>query len=216
MGCGCYHRYKYETDDPAGKLDGSGKVADILVPVGGQHQLWSSRRYNALAEATGSLPVIDVPVTVGDPGSYPESPQTLAGEPIAEEDMVFPESPSFQVSDVGFVGFFLMANEYETNSIAETTTVGMSAGLGAFGAEVDVEASIGVTQGYSIRVGKEAYFGGKVPPVPDNPDTPEDEYAIHRYSFSPHVYREHWTNAAGEDSGFYVIGYSVGDAASGF
>lgn len=215
MGCGCYHRYRYETDDPAGKLDGSGKLADILVPVGGQHQLWSSRRYNALAEATGTLPVLDVPVIVGDPTSYPATPETLAGEPIADEDMVFPDTPSYQVSDVGFVGFYLAANEYETNAIAETTTVGMSAGLGAFGAEVDVDAKVGVTQGYSIRVGNEAFFHGRVPPVPDDPNTPEDEYAVHRYAFSPHVYREHWTNAAGEDSGFYVIGYTVGDAQPG-
>ena len=33
---------------------------------------------------------------------------------------------------------------------------------------------------------------------------------VHRYSFAPMVYREHWTNAAGEDSGFYVISYTVG------
>lgn len=212
MSCGCYHRYRYETDDPAGKLDGSGKVAELLVPVGGQNQLWSSRRYNALATALGTLPVIDVPVTVGDPTSYATEPLTLAGEPIAPEDMVFPDPPTFQASDVGFVGFHLIAGESETNAVAQTTTVGMTAGFGALGAEFDVDASIGVTQGYAVKVGSSALFGGAVPPVPDNPDTPEDEYMVHRYSFTPIVYRERWTGPDGEESGFYVINFNVGEA----
>jgi hypothetical protein len=209
MSCGCYHRYRYETDDPAGKLDGSGALAELMVPVGGQTQLWSSPRYNALAKATGTIPVIEVPTSIGDPGSYPATPTTLAGAAIAPDDMVFPNPPTFSSSDVGFVGFELSASESETNAVAQTTTVGMSAGIGAFGAGLDVDTSIGVTQGYSIRVGNRARFAGRVPPIPDDPNTPEDEFMLHRYTFTPLVYREHWTNAEGEDSGYYVLSYAV-------
>jgi hypothetical protein len=92
--------------------------------------------------------------------------------------------------------------------VAETTTVGMSAGFGVFGSGVDVDTNIGVTQGYSIRIGKEAIFAGDIPPIPDNPDTPEDEYLEHRFAFSPYVYREHYTDAGGEESGYYVVYYA--------
>ena len=122
MSCGCYHRYRYETDDPAGKLGGSGKIAELQVPVGGQTQLWSSTRYNALAEAIGTIPVIDIPVVVGDPTTYPTQPVSLSGEPIDAADMVFPPTPSFALSDVGYVGFWLVAGESDTNASAQTTT----------------------------------------------------------------------------------------------
>jgi len=36
MSCGCYHRYRYEADDPAGFVGGSGQTVEIYVPVGGQ------------------------------------------------------------------------------------------------------------------------------------------------------------------------------------
>ena len=49
-----------------------------------------------------------------------------------------------------------------------------------------------------------------MPPLGDNPDTPEDEYQYRRYSFAPMVHREHYTDAAGEDAGYYVVSYSVG------
>jgi hypothetical protein len=207
LSCGCYHSYRYETDDPAGKLGGSGKLAELMVPVGGQTQLWSSKRYNQLAALLGTMPIIEVPFRVGDPSSYPTAPQSIFGATIADEDMLFPSPPSFQLSDVGYVGFWMSAGETETNQIAETTTVGMSAGFGVFGAGLDVDTSIGVTQGYSISVGREAVFSGSVPPVPDNPATPEDDYLEHRFSFTPYVYREHYLDAGGADSGYYVLSY---------
>jgi hypothetical protein len=208
--CGCYHRYRYETEDPADKMGGSGQTVDIFVPVGGQTQLWSSKRYNAMAEATGTLPIIEVPVRVGDVGSYPTTPQTLDGTPIPEEDMLFVETPSYQVSDVGYVSFVLVSGESETNDVAEKTTLGMQASFGAFGASVDVDASVGVETGYSITVGSETIFAGGVPPVPDDPETPEDEYLVHRYSFQPLVYRQHYQDAAGEDAAYYVLHFAAG------
>ena len=45
--------------------------------------------------------------------------------------------------------------------------------------------------------------------MPDNPNTPEDEYLDHAYTTMPFVYREHYTNADGEDAAFYVVSYAV-------
>jgi hypothetical protein len=209
MSCGCYHRYRYQTDDPSGAVGGSGTTFDIFVPVGGQAQIWSSHRYNLLAEAVGTLPAIKIPVRVGDVDSYPRAPQTLDGSPIPAEDLLFPEPPSYTASDVSHVTFQLSSKETETNSVAETTSVGVGASFGAFGAGVDVNASLGVTQGYSVSAGKAISFGGSIPPIPDDPDTPEDEYQVHRYTMTPWVYREHYTNRHGEDAGYYVLTYSA-------
>jgi hypothetical protein len=207
--CGCYHRYRYVTEDPANRIGGSGQTVDVFVPVGGQNQLWSSKRYNAMAEATGTYPIIDIPIRVGDTTSYPKTVQSLDGEPIAEDDFLFPKIPSYQISDVGFVNFWLVRGEAETNSVAETTTVGMNASFGAGGVTVDADVHVGVTQGYSVNVGHDNIFAGGVPPVPDDPATPEDEYEVHRYGFTPFVYRHHYADAAGEDSAFYVLHYAV-------
>ncbi|MBW2453956.1 MAG: VCBS repeat-containing protein, partial [Deltaproteobacteria bacterium] len=119
MSCGCYHKYQYITDDPAGTIGGSNQTVDIYVPVGGQTQLWSSKRYNAMAEATGwAVPKIEIPIRVGDVSSYPNTLQTLEGAPIPTEDILFPFTPSYQISDVGFVSFWLSVGESETNSVA--------------------------------------------------------------------------------------------------
>jgi hypothetical protein len=210
LSCGCFHAYAYETDDPAGKVGGSGKEMRIFVPVGGQTGLWSSKRYAAMAEALGGLPEMTVPYRIGDVSSYPPAHQTLAGQPIPEGDRVFPEPPSFQVSDVGTVGFWLTSTESEANTVAETTTIGLSGTLGAFGASVTGDINTGFAHAYTVTVGEEALFAGSVPPLVDNPDTPEDEFQTYRYSFSPTVYREHYADAAGEDAGYYVVTYAVG------
>jgi hypothetical protein len=207
--CGCYHLYRYETDDPAGRIGGSGQIVDIYIPVGGQTQLWSSKRYNAVAKATGTLPIIEVPVRVGDPSSYPSSPTGTDGLPISEEDMLFPETPTYQASDVGFVNFWLVRGETETNEIAETTKLGATGSIGVAGVTVDTDVSVGVTQGYSLTVGRDTIFAGGVPPIPDNPETPEDEYAIHRYGFNPYVYRQHYTDSEGGDAAYYVMYFAT-------
>jgi hypothetical protein len=207
--CGCYHLYRYETDDPAGRIGGSGQIVDIYIPVGGQTQLWSSKRYNAVAEATGTLPTIEVPIRAGDPSSYPSSPSTMDGQPIPADDMLFPEIPSYQASDVGFVNFWLVNGETETNEVAETTTLGVNGSIGVAGVTVDTDIHVGVRQGYSISVGRDTIFAGGVPPIPDDPETPEDEYAIHRYGFSPYVYRHHYTDRDGADGAYYVMHYAT-------
>ncbi|MEM9696909.1 MAG: hypothetical protein AAGA56_30515, partial [Myxococcota bacterium] len=209
MSCGCYHRYRYQTEDPSNLIGGTGQVVDIFIPVGGQTQLWSSQRYNAMAAATGTLPLIEVPITVGDPSSYPATQQTLDGQPIAPDDMVFTDVPSYQVSDVGFVNYWLVRGETETNAVAETIDFGTKASFGLFGNGIDVSSQIGQTAGYSLSVGNTQIFAGGIPPVPDNPDTPEDEFLLNRYSFSPFVYRQRYTDAQGDEAAYYVMNFTV-------
>jgi hypothetical protein len=209
MSCGCYHRYQYELDDPGNLIGGSGQTVDVYVPVGGQTQLWSSKRYNAMAELTGTLPQVVVPITVGDTKSYPNSYQTLDGFAIAEEDMLFPEVPTYTASDVGFVSYWLQSGETVSNEVAEKTTLGATGSFGGGIVEVNADVSIGITQGYSVAIGKSSLWAGGVPPIPDNPQTPEDEYELHRYNFQPFVYRQHYTDVYGEDAGFYVMHFAV-------
>ena len=210
MSCGCYHRYRYVTEDPAGRIGGSGQTVDIFLPVGGQTQLWSSKRYNAMAKAAGDLPIIEVPLRVGDVDSYPTTIESLAHQTIAQEDMLFPETPNYQISDVAEVNFWLVVGESETNEVAEKTTLGLETSFGAFGASVDAQMNIGVERGYAISVGSETIFAGGVPPVSDDSETPEDEYEIHRYSFKPFVYRQHYTDASGQDAAYYVLHFAAG------
>lgn len=207
--CGCYHRYKYQLDDPANLIGATGESVDILVPVGGQTQLWSSKRYNAMAKATGLYPEINVPIRVGDTESYPVSPETLDGQPIPAEDMLFPETPTYQISDVGFVSFWLQSGETVSNEVAETTRLGVQSSFGGGIFEVNGEVIAGVTQGYSISVGKSSLWAGGIPPVPDNPDTPEDEYELHRYSFQPFVFRQRYVDVYGEEAAYMVMHFTA-------
>jgi hypothetical protein len=209
LSCGCYHRYRYELDDPANLLGGSGQTVDVMVPVGGQTQLWSSKRYNAMAKATGLLPEILVPNRVGDTGSYPTTVQTLDGYAVAPDDMLFPETPIYQVSDVGFVSYWLQSGETIVNEVAEKTTLGVTGSFGGGIAEVNADVNVGVAQGYSLAVGLSSLWAGGVPPIPDDPSTPEDEYEVHRYNFQPFVYRQHYTDAYGQEAGYYVMNFTV-------
>ncbi|MBW2525324.1 MAG: hypothetical protein JRI23_14155 [Deltaproteobacteria bacterium] len=210
LSCGCYHRYAYETEDPDNKLDGSGKTMDIFVPVGGQTLLLSTTRYNAMAEQVPHLPVITPPVRIGDVASYPGAPTRFDGTPVPTEDMLFPDAPAYNASDVGFVNFWLVMGEQESNEVAEKTTIGISGSIGGYGVQIDGNIGIGVAQGYSITVGQDAIFAGAVPPIPDDPSTPEDEFEIHRFSFKPIVYREQYLTPEGEEAGYYVLSYTVG------
>ena len=210
MSCGCFHKYSYVTNDPANRIGGSGQTGDIYIPVGGQTTLWSTKRYNAMAEAAGDLPIMNVPVTIGDVSSYPETLQTLDGQPVPESDMLFPNLTTYQASDVGFVSFWMVAGEQETNEVAEKTTLGVTGSLGVGGVSVDAKVGVGVAQGYSITTGKDVVFAGGIPPIPDDPETPEDEFKVHGYSFTPVVYRHHYTDAVGEDAAYYVMTYAVG------
>jgi hypothetical protein len=210
LSCGCFHGYTYELDDPTEKLGPNGGKFVLLVPVGGQTTLWSSQRYNAMAAALGTLPLVEPVGRMGRPDEYPSAPELPDGGPIQSRDIIFPSPPQLQVSDVGNVGFWLSASQSEANETAQTTSLGASAHVTMAGFNVGVSAGTSFGSSYSVSVGREAVFGGDVPAVPDDPSTPEDEYELYRYTFSPWVYRRHYTDVAGNDAAYYVLGYTVG------
>lgn len=214
LSSGCFHSYGYEIDDPKGALakefDGSNMA--MLVPVGGNITVWSSKRYNALARHLGSLPEIETRVRVGDPSSYPRSPETTKGEPVNDDQMLFPETPNLTVSDVGVVGFWLSRADYDIND--KSTSIDMS-GYGNVGVgpvTVNVDTGLNNSRSHSINIGSDVLFGGGVPAVPDNPDTPEDEHAAHGFSYSPKVHSETYTDANGNQAGYYVLTFTVGES----
>lgn len=211
MSCACFHAYYYEVIDPNERLGpgGDGEEFVMVLPVGGTSTAWSTRRYNAMAEAVGDLPIIEIPYLVGDPTTYPTGPQLPNGDPVPAEDFVFPEVPNLLVSDIGDIGWWLTVGESETNTTALSTNIDVSANLGvgpfSFGAGIGG----GFGQSHAISVGESAIFAGSAPPVLDDPQTPEDEYLENAYSFSPYVYREHYTDRNGADAAYYVMSFAV-------
>jgi hypothetical protein len=205
---GCFDTYTYEVNDPAGHasdLDGENFV--LTVPVGGSVSVWSVARYNAMAEALGTLPVIDVPYTVGDVDDYPSEPERLDGTPVPDDDMVFSDEAWYTAPDVGTVSFWRSLSEEESNRMSWDTSMGTSASVTVSGVKVGVASEYGWGEGYSLTVGRSALFAGSVKAVPDDPSTPEDEYNLYTYRFSPLVYREWYSNANGDDAAFYVMSY---------
>jgi hypothetical protein len=209
LACACYHAYSYKVDDPAGKLakPSMGKLMSLFVPVGGQTSLWSVKRYNALAAKT-KLPMVRVPFLIGDPSSYPSTPSTLSGKPIAPEDMLFSTPRPYRTSDVASVGWSLDVSASESERESKQIGVSVRGQVKAGAVIVEGEVGVGAKQGYTLTVGKETSFSGMVPPVRDDPRTPEDEHVLHSYSFSPIVYREHYKQD-GAEGGFFVVSYTT-------
>ncbi len=223
LGCGCFHQYDYEVDDPAGMLGlGASQTMSLYMPVGGQTLFLSARRYNALVDALGSgpLPPINVGYKLGDVASYAKAPVTLDGDPIAPGDNVFPSAPVLRTSDVGTVSFSLSSSESMTNTTASSfsygATIAVGAGLSlAFGivnlsAQASLDATQTLDQSYSVTVGSATTFSGNVPPIRDDPSTSTNESQLYGYSFQPIVYRHHFTDATGKPGAFYVLTYSTG------
>lgn len=209
IGWGCFDAYRYEMDDPSNHIGGDGEPIVITVPTGGSQALYSTTRYNALAEANGNLPLIEMPYTIGDPSSYPTRPERLNGKKIPEEDLVFLESNAYTVSDVGSVGWFNIMDESNANSEATNWSLGASAGITAFGVKVGGGYTEGWGSSYSLSIGQNALFYGSVPPMPDNLATPEDEYAANAFTVTPWVYRETWEDEDGNPLDYLVMTYSV-------
>ena len=228
----CFHRYDYTVEDPSNLLAEKDKVSDtftIDLPVGGETTLWSTNRYNALADAMadGRLPKIEIPYKMGDVQSYPTAPTTLDGKPISAEDNVFPNSPVIKTTDVAAPGFSLTTNKSETNGAATSFGMGQSmsisggvkTGFKLFGIGVDVnvnasrgqDESVGLDKSYNLSTGSSTTFGGGVESVPDLPSTPEDESSLYGYSFRPIVYRHHYTMKDGTAGALYVMTYTVGE-----
>jgi len=58
-------------------------------------------------------------------------------------------------------------------------------------------------------MGEAALFSGKVAAVPDDPNTPEDEYNMYTFRFSPVVYRHWYTNPSGDEAPLFVMTYAA-------
>jgi len=157
-----------------------------------------------------TLPKINVPHKTGQVDSYPTTPKTLDGAPIGEDDMVFSKPPTFRTSDVASVDFELTASESSTKEKHVYEGLAIGAELGAFGVTVSGEVNMQVGRGYSVSIGREASFAGHVPPVRNDPETPEDEFGLYGYSFTPLVYRHRYTDSDKKGSAFYVLTYAVG------
>lgn len=211
LSCACYHAYNYKVDDPAGKLGAksAGGKMSVFVPVGGQTSLWSLKRYNALAKKLGTLPTIDVPYVVGDATSYPKKISRLDGTPIPSKDLLFTAPRDYRVSDVAMTNWDLTMGESQSNSEATSIGIGLHGTLaaGPIYAESDVSSSL--RQAYSVSAGRSTSFGGTVPPIRNNAQTPEDEHELYAYGFTPVVYRQAYKAKNGIDGGYYVVTYNV-------
>jgi len=214
VACGCFAAYTYEVEDPSGVSGGNREKFVVASPVGGQTTLWSSRRYNAIAAQLGYLPQVTVGHQIGDPTSYPNTYVTLEGGALNQADLVFPTPPFFRTSDIGQVGWGLSADESETNGTNTSYNLGFSTTISLqimkmVGASGTLNLSRGWSNGSSVSLGKSISFGGNVPGIPDNPATPEDEYLVHGFAFSPYVYKQSYKDAAGSSAGYYVLNYTV-------
>lgn len=210
VACNCFHTYEYELIDSGNRAGGTGRKLTLIVPVGGQTTVLSTPRYRALAEQLGDLPDITVTRRIGDPSSYPTAPTKLDGSPVQPDEMVFPNRPTLRTSDVGTVAFSMSAGETETNSVAMSSSVSVQGSVVIGGVLVGGSLGVGWGNSYSVTVGEAAEFSGEVPPMPDDPNTPEDEYEQHAFSYSPYVYKQTYTDpVTNEPSGFYVLDYAV-------
>jgi hypothetical protein len=207
----CYQQFEYDVVDPEHMLgpDAHGNTMTVNIPLAGQTSAWSIRRYNALAEALGTLPKIKLPYRLGEIDSYPKEPRRIDGTPIPPQDLVFKETKSVRVSDAAHVDFSLNASETDVNSSATTWAVGGSIGVGVAGIDIGFNGGRAWTTSYDIAVGPSTSFSGGVEPIRNARDTPEDEFALNGYSFKPVVYRHHYTDANQRESAFYVLVYSV-------
>ena len=218
---GCFHQYEYTVDDPAKVLDATEKTLTMFAPVGGETTLWSTARYNALVDAlgNGSLPKVNIAPKLGDVSSYPNTPTTLDGDPIPDNDNVFSQPPISRTSDVGSVGFSLSSGTSKSNTDANSFNFGTS--VAEFGSvnlsiihvqtQATQDTSYTVDESYSVSVSTSASFSGDVPAVRDDPSTPANEASLYGYSFTPYLYRHHYKNAAGKEGAFYALTYTTGD-----
>ena len=207
---GCFDTYTYEIDDPNGlAADMDGENFVITVPVGGSTSVWSLARYNAMAQALGTLPVLEVPYAVGNVDDYPSAPERIDGTPIPEEDMVFKDPNWYTSPDVGSVSYRSQYSTDESTATSFDTSIGTSAGVTAAGIQVGIGTEYGWGEGYRLSLGTAAMFSGRVAAVPDNPSTPEDEYNLYAFRFAPVVYRHWYTNPMGDEAALFVMTYAA-------
>jgi len=207
---GCFHAYTYEMVDPNDHYAGAdGEPIVLTVPVDGGTAMLSTGRYNAMADVVGNLPQMPVPYKVGDPTTYPTEPETIYGDSIPEDDYVFPTLRWYEVSDVGYVGWFNQLGEASTVSSSTGMDQGVSANVTVSGIAVGAGFTTGWGQSYSVTRGETALFMGGIPPFVDDASTPADEYVDNFYRVAPIVYMQDYTDSTGKESKFYVSTYVV-------
>jgi hypothetical protein len=207
---GCFDTYTYEINDPSNLVSELNQENFVLtVPVGGSTSVWSLNRYNALAEALGSLPILEIPYAVGTVEDYPDEPERLDGTQIPEEDRVFDQVSWYLSPDVGSVSYRASIGDEETYRESWSTSIGSSMGVIAAGITVGMGAEYGWGQGYYLGVGSGAFFSGRVSAVPDDPNTPEDEYEMYAFRFAPVVYRQWYDTESGDEAALYVMTYAA-------
>ena len=207
---GCFHSYSYEMSDPSNLVPGTDGYEMVLtVPVDGGTSVWSTPRYNALAEALGDLPVIEIPYTIGEVSSYPESPERLSGQKLQNSELLFSELRDYEVSDVATVSWSYSRGETTTNSQNVNWDIGASANVTVGSVSVGASVSQGWGQGYRLTVGQTALFFGSIPPLYDDLSTQNDEYIENSYRVTPVVYVETYTDASGSEAAYFVYTYAA-------
>ncbi|MBT8494899.1 MAG: hypothetical protein KJO07_17715, partial [Deltaproteobacteria bacterium] len=214
LGQGCYDQYSYRVIDPAGRAPAGieGQDLVIFVPVGGTTTLMSTPRYNQLAEFRGDLPVIEIATKLGNISSYPRTPETLDGRPVAAEDWVMDKSMTFGVSDVAEIGWSMSVGESVGNSESSKISLSGKASVKVAGVKIAGTAGVGQEVSRSLTLSESSMVRGKTPPIPDDPSTPEDEYSAHAFSFTPVLYQHRYQTNSGEQAAFFALTYAVGSA----
>jgi hypothetical protein len=118
---------------------------------------------------------------------------------------------TFLSSDCANMGPWLSARGDLMRQENRAIELSRRAALKLFGIHFTHERVDGSATAFGIWVGNEAVFGGAIPPLPDAPNTPEDEYKLKAYAFVPYVYRESYTDAAGNPGEYYVYSYMQGN-----
>lgn len=212
VSAGCFHHYTYEVSDPSGELAASAHGEEIVgvVPVDGQSTVWTTHRYNALAEHVDYLPPIEFGTEIGDLDTYPNRPARADGSPIPDEDLVFEDTPQYLASEAARVGWWLSHQETEAQQESMSTTVSAVTSISA-GASVQTNVSATIGSSYQIAIGEQYLFGGNIPPIDVDSSAPRDDYEERAYGFGPYVYRETYEDPDGGEAGFYVLDFTAGE-----
>ena len=207
----CYDSYTYTIKDGGGHLDGpNSQEVSVNVPRHIGRVLWDLDRYNDNASELGVQPIAP-DVVQGDPASYPSSMLDVYGDPVTESQLLIPNPFVLAVSDsVRTEGFYENGVQ---NWNTENLSTGVSLNASASGAGFAADGTVGVdgSEAHTLRIGESTRFQFGTGAVPDDPDTPVDEYTRYTFQFSPFVYLQD-----GPDARFFVLYHYVSALGSGY
>ena len=124
--------------------------------------------------------------------------------------MVFKKPPTLRSSDIAATTFELSVAREETNEELVYKGGGASASIGVFGVTASGSVDVSWSRGYGLSVSETSTFSGTVPPLRNDPTSPEDELKLYGYSFTPILYRQRYLDGAGKEGAFFVLSYAVG------